>query len=51
MMVVKEIERLCKLEGEDLNAFIKGTAEICEHNYQHLLQGAKTPGRYVLTMN
>lgn len=51
LMVTKEIERLCNLQGEELNDFIKGTAEICEHNYQHLLTGAKTPGRYVLTMN
>lgn len=51
LMVTKEIERLCNLQGEELKDFIKGTAEICEHNYQHLLTGAKTPGRYVLTMN
>ena len=51
MMVVKEIERLCNLKGDGLNEFIKGTAEICEHNYQHLINGAGTAGRYVLTKN
>jgi hypothetical protein len=51
LMVIKEIERLCNLQGEELNDFIKHTAEICEHNYQHLINGANTPGRYVLTKN
>jgi hypothetical protein len=51
MMIVNEIERLCKLEGNDLREFIEGTREICEYNYNHLMDGVGQPGRYVLTMN
>ncbi len=51
MMIVDEIDRLCKLEGNDLREFIEGTREICEYNYNHLMDGVGQPGRYVLTMN
>lgn len=58
LMVVKEIERLCSLQGEELNEFIRATNEICEHNYQNLINGVGygdergiTPGRFVLTRN
>jgi hypothetical protein len=51
MKIVNEIERLCKLEGDNLKDWIKGTSEICEYNYNHLMDGIDRPGRYTLTIN
>lgn len=37
LMIVKEIERLCNLDEEQLRAFLTKAKEICDHNYKTLV--------------
>ena len=37
IMIVNEIERLCKLEGTEFKEFLKQAKMICNHNYQNMI--------------
>jgi hypothetical protein len=41
LMILDEVERLCKLEGDKLIEFIEGCEAICEHNRNHLFTGVR----------
>lgn len=41
LMIANEVEKLCNLSKEELNAFIEFAMPICEHNY-NLLRNRKT---------
>lgn len=51
LKIVGEIERLCSLEGSELNEFILGVKDICEHNYQNLIRDNDVLGRYCTNLN
>jgi len=36
LAIVKEVKRLCSLQGKDLENFLTAAKEICEHNFQVL---------------
>lgn len=42
MMILKEIQRLCNLDENDLMDFLSAMNQVCEYNY-HLLLKKKTP--------
>lgn len=37
LMILNEVERLCKLGGDELVKFIEGCKSICEYNQNHLM--------------
>ena len=37
MMIINEVEKLCELEGEDLTNFLTKAKEICDYNYEVLI--------------
>lgn len=46
LMILNEVERLCKLEGDELAEFVEGCRTICEHNRNHLLAGVRNNDLY-----
>lgn len=51
MKIVNEVERLCNLQGNDLDNFLVGIQDICEHNYQNLIKNNNVLGRYCVNLN
>lgn len=51
MKILYEIEKLCNLNGEELNHFLQNVSEICEHNYQTLIKNFGVLGRYSQNLN
>ena len=47
LLVINEIDRLCKLEGDELTEFLTLTSEICDFNY-NILMDPETPGLIML---
>lgn len=51
LKIIENIEKLCRMNSEEIKKFIEFTREICEYNYQNLLLKRLQKNSYITILN